>query len=298
MSEVTWGTVIALALWFIGVSSGAYRLSALASRKKEDPGWAKVGLTSAFLALITLAAGMGLLVLDLRQEFRFWHLLLNLNPEAPMSIGVWSLSIFGILCLCHLIFWMPDPWRKILPLIGGWSIWDKRKIHGYVAKFGMYVAIVVAVYTGVLLAVTSIPLWRNFFLPPLIFFSALACGLTGGVLATMVLMRRIGDKTLFLPLRFLQSSLRPTLVIMLVLTGGFLILTLAQGMTGAKTHLISLGWMGFLWWGGAIGVGMIWPLINSFRDEKSFQARAQLTCWMTFLGGLILRWVVIYAGQI
>ena len=162
----------------------------------------------------------------------------------------------------------------------------------------MYVAIVVAVYTGVLLAVTSIPLWRNFSCPPLIFFSALACGLTGGVLATMVLMRRIGDKTLFLPLRFLQSSLRPTLVIMLVLTGGFLILTLAQGMTGAKTHLISLGWMGFLWWGGAIGVGMIWPLINSFRDEKSFQARAQLTCWMTFLGGLILRWVVIYAGQI
>lgn len=104
------------------------------------------------LALVLLGADLLLLVLDLGDLWRFHHMLRVFKPRAPMSLGTWSLSLFGIaLGLAAL--------ASVLRLLGGpsWLDW----IMGTAAVLAVIPAVGSILYKGVLFSVTSQPGWQD-----------------------------------------------------------------------------------------------------------------------------------------
>lgn len=295
MTEATWGSAIAFDLFLAGLSGGSFLLAALAS-DQDEIGWEACGRTSSLLAPAALAAGMAMLLLDLGQKHRFWQLLVRFNPVSPMSIGTWLLAAFAVICVVFALFWLPEDWRRRIPVVGKWPFWSDRTWRGRFGIIGVPFAVAVTIYTAVLLSVTSIPLWRNYLLPPVFFFSALATGFSGGVLLSVLWPAKIRTKDLSRPLEFIRKVFRiilPSLLLTLVF-----FMALVPGKVEEKNVFGALvgGWTGALW-GGGIGLGIVLPLILCLSRKRWSILRAVTIFATVLIGGLILRWVLVVAGQ-
>lgn len=104
------------------------------------------------LALALLGADLLLLVADLGDPWRFHHMLRVVKPRSPMSVGTWSLSLFGTgLGLAAL--------ASVLRLLGGpdWLNW----VVAAVTFLAVIPAVGSILYKGVLFSVTSQPGWQD-----------------------------------------------------------------------------------------------------------------------------------------
>lgn len=104
------------------------------------------------LSLLLLGADLLLLVVDLGDTWRFHHMLRVFKPRAPMSLGTWSLTLFGILlgvaALAAVLRWLGAP---------EWLAW----IGHAAAWLAVIPAVGAILYKGVLFSVTSQPGWRD-----------------------------------------------------------------------------------------------------------------------------------------
>src|SRR5215831_1324589 len=136
-------------VWYFflgGLAGGAYALGAILRLfgDRRDAGAARL----AFLvALPALAICPILLTLDLGRPLRFWHMLidartmtLNFKYWSPMSVGVWTLLIFGVFAL---VSFLEASGALGTALAGGRG------------------RLFLAVYTGVLLSVSNQPMWSD-----------------------------------------------------------------------------------------------------------------------------------------
>ena len=107
---------------------------------------------AVILALLLLGADLLLLVVDLGDTWRFHHMLRVFKPRAPMSLGTWSLTLFGILlgvaALVAVLRWLGAP---------PWLDW----IGNTAAVLAVDPALGAILYKGVLFSVTSQPGWRD-----------------------------------------------------------------------------------------------------------------------------------------
>jgi Ni/Fe-hydrogenase subunit HybB-like protein len=105
-----------------------------------------------FLALVLLGADLLLLVVDLGDTWRFHHMLRVFKPRAPMSLGTWSLTLFGVLLglsvLVAVLRWLGAP---------SWLDW----IGNTAAILAVVPAVGAIMYKGVLFSVTSQPGWHD-----------------------------------------------------------------------------------------------------------------------------------------
>jgi protein NrfD len=145
-----WGWLLVLYFFFGGLAGGCYVLAAaidLLGRERDRP-LARVGYITvlACLAISALA-----LVFDLSRPDRFWHLLVEIHTWRPLfqwwtptNSAAWVLLAFG-LCAVLSSFGIrpPRPAGKVVAVVG--------------AALGLYVA----AYEGVLLALTSRPIWSE-----------------------------------------------------------------------------------------------------------------------------------------
>ncbi len=105
-----------------------------------------------YISLISSLIGSGLLVADLKKPLRFYNMLRIFRPTSVMSIGAYILSAFsvftGMVAVCQFMYDRTKHgfFRTVAHLAG---------IPGSVAGIGM------SIYTGTLLAATSIPLWTH-----------------------------------------------------------------------------------------------------------------------------------------
>ncbi|MFN8465503.1 MAG: NrfD/PsrC family molybdoenzyme membrane anchor subunit [Caldilineaceae bacterium] len=104
------------------------------------------------VSLLLLGADLLLLVVDLGDTWRFHHMLRVFKPRAPMSLGTWSLTLFGILlgvaALVAVLRWLGAP---------SWLGW----IGNTAATLAVIPALGAILYKGVLFSVTSQPGWRD-----------------------------------------------------------------------------------------------------------------------------------------
>jgi len=237
------------------------------------------------------------LILDLGQKHMFWHLLGHFNLDSPMSMGVWLLMVFGVISGVFILFWIPDEWRNRIPAIGKWRGWSNRLLRKRFGRMGLPFAVAVIIYSAVLLSVTAVPLWRNYMLPLVFFFSAIAMGLSVGLLLSILLPLKDYHRDFSRPLEFSHQVLLIIRVALLMSIIAFVVL--AAGNLEGRSALGKLfsGWMGVLWWGGAIGMGVILPLFLGVSKKRWSNLRAGAIFAMVLIGGLVLRWVVVVAGQ-
>ncbi len=294
MNEITWGICVVVYLFLAGLGSGSYCLGVIASKRK-GPDWEACSRMAFLLAPVAIAAGLLMLILDLRYKTRFWITLTVFNVYSPMSIGVWLLSTFFLLSIFSAIFWLPPSGRQRIPWIGGLSIWNRPQWKSRLGVIGIPFALGVSVYTGVLLSTTVLPLWRSLSLPLLFFLSALSLGIEGGAILGIASLGK--SEAMKEPIRFLKRSYRIILPIYL-LTALFFVFALAvSSVSRAEAVHFMGGWSGFIWWVGVVGVGILVPLILVIRRTEHRMRHAWVFSGCLLVGDFLLRLVLVLAGQ-
>src|SRR3989338_1702942 len=102
-SYVTWGLWVSLYIYLIGLSSGSYIFSSLASvfNLKVFQKLAKISLLTS---LVTLLAALLAITLDLGHWERFWYVFIHPTPSSMMSWIVWLYSIYLLLLFTQTFF--------------------------------------------------------------------------------------------------------------------------------------------------------------------------------------------------
>jgi hypothetical protein len=109
-------------------------------------GLGRLGRVARLTSALGIAAGAGLLVADLGRPARFHHMLRVLKPTSPMSVGSWVLAGFG-------------------PAAAGCAVGEltgrapRATAACELAAAGL--APLLATYTAVVVADTSVPAWRR-----------------------------------------------------------------------------------------------------------------------------------------
>jgi formate-dependent nitrite reductase membrane component NrfD len=237
-----------------------------------------------------------------------------------MSLGSWLLLTFSIFSMVHFYLWLPErfDYLRIFPAITSNSFLSRfrgdnlTKVRGLIAGFGIPVSIGVGVYTGVLLGViTARPFWNNPMLPMVFLISAMMTGsasicFVGCFIRGFRGMTRENVNTN----KFMIHSIDFTLLIFSIIAVFLFILGLYISPRSSvfAVQLIMGGEFTLLFWGVVVGIGIILPLVLEvyeliphyiehveLRDHNPWISGVITTS--VLVGGFVMRYVIIYAGQ-
>ncbi len=328
-----WNWTVAVYLFVAGVSAGAFAISALAYFLGEEK-YQDITRIGAYIAPFPLMIGLLFLIYDLERPQLFWKLMVSLQVHSIMSLGAWLLVIFSLLSSVYFYLWLPDRfdivevlrripegrnggaivrWVRTSPLVEKLRRKNLKGIRGWIAMAGLPVSLLVGIYTGVLLgALVARPFWNNPMLPMLFLVSALKTGtasicLIGCVIKGISGMSREQIETN----KFVIHSIDFFLMILSIIA----ILLFVFGLYAAPRSsveaagLIMGGEFTFLFWGMAVVVGVLFPLsLEIYELIPHFISRTVMrehNPWISgavtisvLTGGFILRYVVVYAGQV
>src|ERR1700753_2775708 len=90
-----WHGIIAWDALLNGMATGLF-LAAAVSELAAPAILMRAAKVAYPIALVLCLVDLGLLVLDLRDPWRFHHMLRSFKPSSPMSFGTWCLTIFSL----------------------------------------------------------------------------------------------------------------------------------------------------------------------------------------------------------
>ena len=289
MEHIIWGVPVALDLFLAGLGAGALFL-AVAADLFGGRRYEKITRTGAVIAPWPVLLGVVLLVIDLGRPLRFWELLfrrgpgfLMVNLSSVMSIGVWLLSVFVMLSLVYvaLVFF-------------GWAFTWGKKVRQGVGIIGLVISLLVAVYTGVLLAATANPLWNTVLLPAVFSVSALATGIAA-VILVLSFTHIYGARTRVGPSISELEKINSRVISLELLIVALFVLV---GITSPSMRMILGSAYGLLWWVGIIGLGLVVPLVFGVRGKVRKPQTSVVVAALVLLGSFFLRYVILLGGQI
>jgi formate-dependent nitrite reductase membrane component NrfD len=323
---MTWEWPLAVYLWLAGIAGGAYFAGFLMSRF----GKGKLELlpkVAMLMGVPLVLLGSFLLVLDLGQRVRAWHLFVNtlVQPPrpnlfiySPMSLGGYFLLIYAVLGIAMIALWWVgsfEPEELRLTVLSGLAsvirpLAPATKVLSWIA---LVLAVLLASYTGVLLTATNEPLWRGELLLPALFVSSAIS--TGTAMLVLVMRSRLGRvlDLLFggegtpIPRGVLRSLTRVSLVLgvmeLTVLTGYVVWLTaFAPPLSAAAARVLVEGPLSLLFWIGVVLVGLVTALAleitEALTGKQYVVGAAFLLPSLVLLGGFMLRLVVLLGGQL
>jgi len=284
MRSANWSIIIALYLFLAGIASAVFYGGTLAEVLSGGK-YRRLTLWGNIIALPLIVVGLLLLVVDLGKPLSFWHFIVSndfvpmVNISSVMSQGVWFLSFFAILLVINLVLF----------LTGSDSL---RRIISYIAAF---FGILVAGYTGVLLTATSVPLWRATpFLGMLFLLSATSTGIAALVLGMKA--RRDTDEELM----HLLDKVDVKVIVLEILAIIALMIGMAAWAPSALQSLVA-GRYAVAFWLGVVFMGLIAPLAIEYREMrigKATPGAVTLSAVLVLVGGFLMRYVILYAGQV
>jgi len=245
-----WGMYIVLYFWLAAMGGGAFLIAL-------GLGDERTKRTGAFLAFVGVVLGALLLIVDLGQPTRFWHMLVSFHPVSVMWLGSVVLALAGLGLFLMLV-------------LREWPVWLEWLT-------GILVLLVVG-YTGVLLMVTARPFWSASPLMPWIF---LASAYTTGA-ALLVLLGNRGEGLRRISFNFA--------IIEIVLVIAHLVWTYPKAQEAIQAALT--GDLAWAFWGFVI-LGVALPLY--MEAQRKAEALAAL---LVLAGGFLLRYFIVYAGQV
>jgi len=314
---ITWGAILWLYLWLAGMAGGAFFAAFVADR--FTGGGNKSLLRLATYTGIPMAViGVLLLVIDLGQPLRFWHLFTQFKVISPMSMGTWILLGWLIVAFTMVIAW----WFENRVAEG--TARRLRGLIGFMGWINLVFSVLLIAYTGVLLAVSSQSLWAGTVLLPALFVaSAISTGIAVLVIAAVIanaiskgslvelklaINQLFGSTDWTVPNRTvarLAEADAIVIVVELAVLIGYAIWLTISTMAGAgeALGLLTTGALAAPFWVGVVVLALLAPLALDIANwgkeiEKKAVLRAILTSsTCVILGGLVLRAVIVMAGQ-
>lgn len=289
-----WGLPVAIDLFAAGMGAAAFLVAVMADLAGSKK-FTSIRLTGAIIAPWPAILGVLLLVVDLGRPLRFWEMILKrgeglsiappylmFNPGSAMSWGTWILTLFVIISLIYLIV-------SIIAIPFSWGEVATKTI----GIIGIPFALLVTTYTGVLISATSNALWSNYLLPLVFVSSAVVTGISAIVCILAILkMLKLLEEDFIPGLEKLNGVMILVLLCSLVL---FIVLGIMQPQMLA---LIASAKLGILFWLFSIILGIVIPLIFSFKKEGNPAGTSFIISLLILLGGFFLRYVILMAGQI
>jgi protein NrfD len=286
-----WHWQIPLYLFLGGLAAGILFFAALYfinGREKEYPAAVRL---APFITPFILIIGLLALFIDLRHKLYFWQLYTHIRLQSPMSWGAWTLMVITpvsfIWCALHI--------RDLFPSFDWKFAWIKEletffnRYKKTVAWIMLIYAVILGIYTGILLsAFNARPLWNTSILGPLF----LTSGLSAGAASILILSRSEQERKVFARIDLILIGIELFLIIHMFM--GFLASTQVQ-IDAARLFLGGPYTMSF--WIFVVIMGMILPAVLEIMELRKFHIPAFLPPFLVLFGSLMLRFIIVYAGQ-
>ncbi|MGB3903859.1 MAG: NrfD/PsrC family molybdoenzyme membrane anchor subunit [Anaerolineae bacterium] len=313
---MTWEWPIAIDLWVAGMAGGAYFAAFLIDRisGRKHPLLPKIAM---FLGVPLVLLGSLLLVVDLGEQLRAWHLFTRVRPGSAMSMGSWILLVYALIGIVMIALWWSksfEPGEVRLTVLAGLAsvIRPAAPVIGVLSWIALVLAVLLMSYTGVLLSATNQPLWASTFLLPVLFVASAI--FTGTALLLLVLKTGLGRllDILFggegepIPSETMDAIGKAMaivgvvqLVVLIAYVGGVALLGTPTAASAVAT--MTAGPLSFLFWAGVVLVGLLIPLGLQFASMKAKReaivGSVLTSTSLVLIGGFILRLVVVLGGQ-
>lgn len=311
LHELNWGLPVILYLFLGGVGAGAGAVSASVFLRSGGGDQASSNFRfarwGALIAPVLVIIGTAMIVFELGSfqagnYFRFINLFLTINLS-PMSIGSWVLALFILVSLAYAYTFLN---KQAKP---GDELHSLRKMLAWAM---VPLGVGVALYTGILLgAMPARPFWNS----PILALLFLVSALSTGVAAILLIRALFGHKGVVSQEGFDQHSYMLSssdmLLIGLEILVIFLFIMYAHltiGNVEAAVAVIMGGKLTTLFWFGFVLLGLLLPAVIEFKYvmptllyQKQFaipRSMEILICLLVLVGGFMLRYIVVIAGQI
>jgi protein NrfD len=286
-----WGWEIPVYLFLGGLVAGILFFSTffyIRGRKDDLPA---AVLKAPLFTLPFLGLGMFALFLDLSHKLFVWRFYTAFRLESPMSWGSWTLLVIMPLTLLWSLYSISELWPEFK-----WPFsWIDRLIEitkKYLKQIAwalMFLAVILGMYTGILLsAFNARPFWNTSILGPLFLVS----GLSTGTALILLLSKSDREQTLFSRIDIFLIGIELFLIIHLFM--GFLASTQVHI---EAAHLFLGGPYTAYFWIFVVGLGLILPLLIEILHFRGIHLTVKIPALLVLLGGLILRFIVVDAGQ-
>ena len=281
IKKPTWEWYVPAYLFVGGVSSGAYVTATLADivGTDEDRPVVRAG---RIVALAGMMLSPALLIADLGRPGRFLNMLRVFKLRSIMNLGSWALAVFGLFTGLAVAV-------EAATTLGGRLPPMRLLVTPFrvLSWLGLFPAMFVGSYTGLLLSTTNVPLWaRNrLLLGPLFFSSAMSTGLAASTLgASLFGWNRRHGRARFGRAQdvMLVAELGLTAASALQLRG--LARPLAR-RPGAIVHQL-----------GVLILGLLLPIALGGPARRSARV-GTLRSALVLLGGALMRFAVVEAGK-
>ena len=243
------------------------------------------------VSIVLLSLGMFALFLDLAHKLFVWRLYTTFQFTSPMSWGAWILLLVYPALIANIIIkparWIVDR----IPKVGDYSA-KINKYPFFVKNIGianMILGMMLGAYTGVLLSTLgSRPLWNT----SLLWVLFLVSGLSAAAAFVHLFAKNKFESEL------LAKADNGFLIIEL-----FVFVMIFLGLlSSAKphieaAHLLLNGAYAPVFWVFVICIGILFPLIIQLLAVNHKIRHTALAPILVILGGLVLRFVVVSAGQ-
>lgn len=315
---MTWSAPIWIYLWMAGMAGGAYFAAFLAERFTGVTD-RKLLRLAVYVGVPLAIIGVLLLVVDLGQPIRFWHLFTQFKVTSPMSMGTWILLAWvGIAIIMAILWWAQNFLTEEVAR-------SLRRTTERLSWVDLVLAVLLIAYTGVLLAVSNQPLWASTALLPSLFVaSAVSTGVAILVLAgiavnsvsrgslvelRIALNQLFGSRDWTISNRTVARLAEADVIVILVELAvliGYAIWLAISSMAGAGEALgiLTTGVLAAPFWAGVVLLALLIPLgldiANWGKEIETKKVRLALMTSTTcvILGGLILRAVIVIGSQL
>jgi formate-dependent nitrite reductase membrane component NrfD len=282
-----WDWQIPSYLFLGGVAAGILFFAGLSwLRNKEFPTAIKVA--PLFVPFI-LIMGLFFLFLDLKHKLFFWQLYTIIRPGSPMNWGAWTLLVITPLS----IIWAALHIREIRP---EWN-WNYRWLilfeewmninKSYLAWSLVILSVILGVYTGIL--------FSDFNARPLSILGPLflVSGLSSGAAIIVLLSKSEKERHYFSRIDLGLIAVELFLIIHLFM--GFFSSNQAQI---EAANLFLGGAYTAQFWVFVVGLGLVLPAVLEIMEMRKKVIPFQAAAILVLMGGLFLRFILSYAGQI
>ena len=268
-SYVVWGLWVAMYLFFAGIAAGGFMIATL-DLLFDIPAFKGTGKIALWGALVSLAAALLSIWLDLGHLERIWKVYLQGNPSSLLFQMVWGYTLFGLLTLAALILEIRKPGSRALKII----MW-----------IGLPLSLFISGAVGALLGVNaSRPFWHIGLFPVQFPVFSLASGAAMMLVALGLFGSRDDPHR---PQQLWTLSLMT--VILMVVKLYFIWADYSQSMYGnvpMNVEAIRQVMFGQYWWAFWIAqllIGSLIPII--FLSQPKF---AKHNSWAGWMGLLVL----------
>ena len=244
-----------------------------------------------FISFILLSLGMVALFLDLEHKLYVWRLYLTFEVTSPMSWGSWILILIYPILLAGMIISMPEKYIKKIPFlekIRAFLKANKTRLRS-LAMLNILFGVMLGMYTGILLSsLGARPLWST----SILWVLFLTSGLSGAAAFVHMIAKDKYERELLAKGDNIFLSFELVVIIMMLVS---LVSTSEVHMNAAM--LLINGKFAMVFWVFVVGLGIVIPLIVQLLAVNHKIKHQPLAPIMVIVGGLVLRFVIVGAGQ-